>query len=32
MGKIDLKGAFPNGSLDARNFRVQWDTKVRAKP
>ena len=24
MGKIDLKGAFPNGSLNARNFRVQW--------
>lgn len=22
--KIDLKGAFPNGSLNARNFRVQW--------
>ena len=27
MGKIDLKGAFPNGSLNARNFRVQWVRK-----
>jgi len=22
-------GAFPNGGLNARNFRVQWDSKVR---
>ena len=29
MRAIDLKTAFPGGSLNARHFRVQWDSKVR---
>ena len=29
MRAIDLKTAFPGGFLNARHFRVQWDSKVR---
>ena len=31
MRAIDLKGAFPGGSVNARHFRVQWDSKVRGQ-